>query len=68
MNGEEEPQQRPFGILDWIAIYLCADMLSAGIVGVFTSVAGAWFPIMLGAITWWLYEGYVQQQIKDGRR
>lgn len=66
-SSPNEPNS-PFRFLDYVAIYLCYDLISAGVIATFAGLAGAWFSIMLGVITWWLYEGYVNQQIARGER
>lgn len=66
--NEPNEHNRPFRLLDFVAIWLCADMLTSGVIGVLIGAAGAWLPLLLGMITWWLYEGYVKRQIQEGHR
>jgi len=68
MPSTPNEPDRPFRIFDYFAIFVCADMISTGIIATFAGLAGAWFSLMLGVLTWWLYEGIVKQQIARGDR
>lgn len=56
-----------FDIWDWLAIYVCSDLGSTGIILLFTGGNGIWYLVIAWCL-WWIHIYNVKTQIEQGTK